>query len=81
MIVDACAAMVNMTSVFTLNEVAAWLWQKAQEQEFTEDSLVAALCAEYEVDESTARTDVKTMLAKWTEYGWLETAGTESVVK
>ena len=45
-----------------LNETGAFLWNKLREAEQTEDTLVAALLEEYEVDEATARTDVQKLI-------------------
>ena len=55
-----------------MNESAAYLWQNIEGKEFTEKELVDLLTAEYEVDETTARQDVATMLQQWTEAGMLE---------
>ena len=46
-----------------LNETGAFLWNKMTEADQTEDSLVAALLEEYEVDEETARADVQKLVA------------------
>lgn len=72
MIVDASTEVVNMTNVYTLNEVAAWLWNEAQKADFTGETLVSALCDEYDVDYETACGDVDKLIALWSEYGWLE---------
>lgn len=45
-------------TMFTTNEAGALLWHTLQ-KETTEDELVAVLMAHYEVDEATARRDVK----------------------
>ena len=69
MMVDACGVEVDMASVFSLNGVAARLWQEAAKGEFTARSLTDWVCAEYEVDEAEARKDVETLLEQWKEYG------------
>ena len=46
-----------------LNETGAFLFGKLTEADQTEDSLVAALLDEYEVDEATARADVQKLIA------------------
>ena len=48
---------VNFNAMITLNESGAFLWEKLAGEQ-TEDQLVAALTAEYEVDEATARRDI-----------------------
>ena len=61
---------IDFGKLISLNETAAWLWQKALEQgTFTIDSLAEALCAEYEVADDKARKDVEQMTAKWIEIG------------
>lgn len=62
---------VNLASVFSLNDSAAWLWRKIGRQEFTEDILVGWILDEYEVDENIARSDVHDMLLLWHQYGML----------
>ena len=53
-----------------LNETAAWLWRKAEEQvDFTIDSLADALCEEYDVSAEQARQDVTTMVGEWQKIG------------
>lgn len=54
----------------TLSESGLLLWKKLQ-SECTEDSLVEALLAEYEVDPATARADVRAFLEKMDEAGLL----------
>lgn len=69
MIVDSRGDVADMASVYSLNSVAAALWRKAEEGEFTEESLADMLCLEYEVERATAVEDVCAMLAQWREYG------------
>lgn len=72
MIVDARSEHVNMSKVFTLNETAAFLWQKISENERTVDELVGCLCREYEVDCETGRKDVERQLEEWKNFGLIE---------
>lgn len=60
---------VDMTSVFSLNESAAWLWNRIGDEEFTEEKLVEWLCAEYDVDVDVARCDVHSLVLLWKRYG------------
>ena len=55
-----------------LNSTGAFLWNKLTEADQTEDSLVAALLDEYEVDEATARADVQKLVAALKEGKVLE---------
>ena len=49
--------------LFALNELGAFLWDRIPVAA-DEDALVAAVLAEYEVDEATARTDTAQFLQK-----------------
>lgn len=61
---------VSFNAVITLNESGAFLWQQL-ESDKTEEELVLSLLKEYDVDEATARCDVKEFVAKLTEAGLL----------
>lgn len=64
---------INFGCMLSLNETAAWLWKKAMEYgDFTADSLAAALCQEYDVDQAQALNDVKETLDNWTKLGVIE---------
>ena len=61
---------IDFGKLLSLNDTAAWLWNKAGELgEFTAESLAGALCEEYEVTPETAIADVKKLLAQWLELG------------
>ena len=51
----------QFNGLITVNEVGAFLWEKLQE-EITEQELVQAVLAEYEVDADTAQKDVSEFL-------------------
>lgn len=57
----------NFHGMVRLNATGAFLWGKLTEAEQTENSLVAALLEEYEVDEATARDDVQKLIASLKE--------------
>lgn len=59
----------DMTEVLTLNDTAAWLWQKAAGVEFTAETLAGWLCSEYDVALETALEDVEAMLDVWRRHG------------
>ena len=61
----------DLNMMITLNDTGAFLWEKLQE-ETTEEGLTAALLAEYDVDEATAKAAVASFLAKLTENDILE---------
>lgn len=64
-------ATVNLNGVVTLNETAKFLWDHATEG-FNEDSLTAALLAEYEVDDAAAHKSVKHFIETLKEAGCIE---------
>ncbi len=64
---------INFGRMLSLNETAAWLWKKALEQgDFTAQSLVKALCSEYEVSPEQALSDIKETLDNWSKLGVIE---------
>lgn len=61
----------NINAMITLNESAAFLWRK-MEQDITEEELVKAVLAEYEeVDEDIAVKAVKGFVGQLNEHGFL----------
>ena len=59
---------INFGKLISLNETAAWIWDKAGEQgTFSVDTLAEALCDTYDVTPETARTDVQALLNQWLE--------------
>lgn len=61
----------NINAMITLNESAAFLWKK-MEQEITEEELVAAVLAEFEdVDKDLAEKAVKGFIGQLNEHGFL----------
>ena len=62
---------VDFSSVIMLNETSAFLWMHLVD-DTDEDKLVNALLVEYDVDEKTAREDVKKFLSELEGAGVLE---------
>ncbi len=60
----------DINAMITLNETGTFLWQKL-EQDTTVDELVAAVLAEYETDEATARAAVEGFVEKLKGYDFL----------
>lgn len=57
---------IDFSSIVSLNESAAYLWQKLQPLDsFTVDDMVRLIMDEYEVDEATATDDCTTLAATW----------------
>lgn len=60
-------ACVNYDLMIRLNSTGAFLWEEAAKGEFTVESLVEALLAEYEVSPQQAETDVTAFVEKLKE--------------
>lgn len=61
---------VDFGKLVSINDTAAWIWEKAGELgEFDAQSLADALCEDYEVEPERALTDVTALLAQWQELG------------
>lgn len=63
---------IDFSKIISLNETAAYLWNKVVGREFDEQQMVELLTEAYEVEESVARADVKKLLAQWKENSLLE---------
>ena len=64
---------IDFGKLVSLNDTAAWIWEKAGELgEFDAQSLADALCEAYEVDDATALADVEALLKQWKELGIVE---------
>ena len=61
---------IDFGKLVSLNDTAAWLWDKAGELgEFDVETLSEALCEVYEVTPDVARADVAKLLDQWLELG------------
>ena len=65
-------AQVNFNSILSLNESAAFLWERLVGQEFTVEDMVRLLMEEYEVDEELATKDAVSLAETWKGQGVLE---------
>ena len=64
---------VDFGKIISLNETAAFLWEKASELgDFTAEQLAKALCSEYDVEKERAIDDVQKMLEIWQKTGIIE---------
>ncbi|MDY6278061.1 MAG: PqqD family protein [Bacteroidales bacterium] len=63
------AKAINMSSIISLNDTAAYLWESVAGKDFTADDLKKLLLEKYEVDEPTAAKDAEALAAKWLELG------------
>ena len=77
-LVGESMALINFNKMITLNETAAFLWEKAEEMThelgaFDAAALCKALCEEYEVSPEQAMSDVDATVASWREAGIIVT--------
>jgi Coenzyme PQQ synthesis protein D (PqqD). len=63
---------IDFSKIISMNESAAYLWQKVEGKSFTIDDLTRLLCEAYEVDEETAKADSQTVLQQWLDAGIAE---------
>ena len=63
---------IDFTNILSLNESAAYLWQRIGDEHFDINTLTQWLMEEYEVDIDTARQDVIAMVDKWLELNIIE---------
>ena len=64
---------INFGKILSLNESAAWIWNKAQEMgSFTVDALAEKLCEEYKVEMPEAQQDISNILQEWQQLGVIE---------
>ena len=61
---------INFGKLISLNDTAAWLWEKTSELgDFTEEQLVDAILQAYDVDKAKAQADVTKLINTWKEMG------------
>ena len=70
-VVLPCDDALDLNMMITLNGTGAFLWDKLQE-ETAQEALVAALLAEYDVDEETARRSVAAFVEKLKSHDFLD---------
>ncbi|MBO7141562.1 MAG: PqqD family protein [Bacteroidales bacterium] len=63
---------VDFGKLLSLNDTAAFLWQKAQEGDFTAEGLAEAMCQQFDIDQATAFADVKEIIDKWQQLGLIQ---------
>jgi len=71
LLVPVGGTVLENNGLFALNELGAFLWDRL-ETAADEETLVQAVLREYEVDETTARTDTAEFLQKLREMDILE---------
>lgn len=70
-VVPSGKASLDFNGMITLNETGAFLWGLLEE-DTTEDKMVEAMLAEYDVDEEVARAGISRFVSKLGDEGLLE---------
>ena len=64
---------IDFSSIISMNESSAYLWQAIQDKEqFSTEELSTLLTEQYEVDEATALADSQTLVDQWLKAGIIE---------
>lgn len=71
-IVAEGAENIDFSSIISMNESSAYLWNSIQGKEFDKNNLVELLTQEYYVDADTAAKDVEALVAQWLKAGIIE---------
>lgn len=71
-IVAEGAENIDFSSIISMNESSAYLWNSIQGKEFGKNNLVELLTQEYDVDADTAAKDVDVLVAQWMKAGIIE---------
>ncbi|GAA0884185.1 PqqD family protein [Sphingobacterium siyangense] len=72
LIVDPSQDMVDLSTVYTLNSSAAWLWEELKGKDFDTDTIVELLVENYEVSKEQAQSDAAILLEDFQKQGLLE---------
>lgn len=71
-IVAEGAENIDFSSIISMNESSAYLWNSIHGKEFDKNNLVELLTQEYDVDADTAAKDVDALVAQWMKAGIIE---------
>lgn len=71
-IVAEGAENIDFSSIISMNESSAYLWNSIQGKGFDKNNLVELLTQEYEVDADMAAKDVEALVAQWMKAGIIE---------
>lgn len=63
---------IDFSRIISMNESAAYLWNKIQGINFTADTLIELLLDEYEVSKEKASLDVSQLIEQWQKAGIIE---------
>ena len=62
----------DMTQIITLNDSALLLWNELEGKDFSVEDAVAALCENYDVEETVAKSDAEAWIKRMQECGLVE---------
>ena len=62
----------DMTQIITLNDSALLLWKELEGKNFGVEDAVAALCENYDVEETVAKSDAEAWIKRMQECGLVE---------
>lgn len=64
---------IDFTSIISMNESSAYLWNEIQgKDDFNADTLTSLLLDRYDIDEDTARKDAGELISQWKQAGIIE---------
>lgn len=63
---------IDFSSIISMNETSAYLWNELGEGDFSVEEMAELLCKEYEVDRETAVKDCVELARLWKEAGIVE---------
>lgn len=63
---------IDFSRIISMNESAAYLWNKVQSIDFTANTLIDLLLEEYEVSREDAAQDVNLLIEQWQKAGIVE---------
>lgn len=63
---------IDFSSIISMNETSAFLWEKAANSDFTAETFVKFLTDEYDVEYDTALADSKEIISLWHKAGIIE---------
>lgn len=56
---------IDFSSIISMNETSAYLWEAIKGKEFTQEDLVKLLLEQYEVEMDIASKDVEILIKQW----------------
>ena len=63
---------IDFSRIISMNESAAYLWNKVQSIDYTANTLIDLLLEEYEVSREDAAQDVNQLIEQWQKAGIVE---------